>query len=525
MKNDVQKKLILEAIFGSSILCSLVFLLFSKYGFGWADEGLLWYASQRTYVGELAIRDFFAYDPGRYYWNSFIFFLTGGTGLNDLLIATTAFGGVGLATAWYTMGYAKISFPWRLTFSIIIAIALCYPRHKVYEQSLSLILVSIVYFIIVSPNLLKRWLVFGVLTGMVAFFGRNHGVFYVISGLFLVAYLWFDKGLKQPIRSGISYVSGIFIGYLPILILLTINKQFRIAFIESVVSVLNWQLSLPIPFFWRMDYSSGLNFETINQFSIGAVCILVPVIYMIGIFVLFKSAFKHESKNNASLLGAASLAGIPYLHQAFDRADFGHIAQSILPVFIAIAAMIFYFPKSRNLRILSYIFCFFSLIFLLSAWFCNLPSIRMLRVEATEPSSVTYYQIGNRHFLINSVQANVLTEVKKITQKCSVSDNEFLALPHFPGVYAYLGLKAPFWEMYYLYKRSADFQQRHIKAISRVKVILISPNATVDNIEKLKLKYTYGDLMDYIEKNYRKINSPILPSGTFIYIAPEACGT
>jgi hypothetical protein len=52
MKNQNQINLIAEAIFGSAALCTLSFFLFSKYGFGWADEGLLWYASQRTYAGE-----------------------------------------------------------------------------------------------------------------------------------------------------------------------------------------------------------------------------------------------------------------------------------------------------------------------------------------------------------------------------------------------------------------------------------------------------------------------------------------
>lgn len=525
MKIFSKNHLIIEALSGSILLCSLLFLLFSKYGFGFEDEGLLWYASQRTHVGELAIRDFFAYDPGRYFWNSFIFYLTGNSGLNSLLIAASAFGGVGLATSWYTMGVAKITFPWRLTFAIIIAIALCYPRHKVYEQTLSLILVSIIYFILLSPGSIKRWFFFGILTGIAAFFGRNHGVFFVISALILVLYLWIDKSLKNSRNLALCYITGIIVGYLPILSLISFDQQFRVEFIDSVLSVLNWQLSLPIPFFWRMNYSSGVNFDIINYLSVGLVCILAPLVYLIGLFILFITAFKRGSKNHTVLLlGAASLAGLPYLHQAFDRADFGHIAQSILPVFIAIAAMICEFSKHPRFRIASYIFCILSLIVCLSAWVTSLPITRMLRAETSLPGSIVSYQIDNNKFLINSSQANILSEVRRITKKCEVTDNEFLALPQFPGIYAYLGLKAPFWEMYYLYQRSSEFQLRHIKAISKVKVILISPDATVDGLEKLKLKYTYGDLMGYIEKKYKKINSTTLPSGVYIYIAPGACG-
>lgn len=160
MKNQIQINLLAEAVLGSAVLCALSFFLFSRYGFGWADEGLLWYASQRTYAGELAIRDFFAYDPGRYYWNSFFFLTLGDTELSSLLIAAAAFGGVGLTVSWYTLGAAKINFGWRLFFAIAITIALAYPRHKVYEQTLSLLLVSVAYFVLSSPSSIRRWFVF-----------------------------------------------------------------------------------------------------------------------------------------------------------------------------------------------------------------------------------------------------------------------------------------------------------------------------------------------------------------------------
>lgn len=161
---------------------------------------------------------------------------------------------------------------------------------------------------------------------------------------------------------------------------------------------------------------------------------------------------------------------------------------------------------------------------MLGAWFSALPATHFLRAEHLNPGSVVRHKIGASEFFIRTYQANVLKEVDRVVEKCNVSNNEFLALPHFPGIYAYLGIKAPFWEMYYLHPRSVDFQLRHIEAIANVKAILIAPDATVDGLERLKLKNTYGSLLDFIQNNYVKLNSSVLPKGIFIYVNPEVCG-
>jgi hypothetical protein len=524
INKSIKKNLLIEALLGSAAFCIIAFLLFSKYGFGWADEGLLWYASQRTYAGELAIRDFFAYDPGRYYWNSLFFLILGNTELSSLLIAAAAFGWVGLAVSWYTMGAAKISFGWRLFFAILIVIALCYPRHKVYEQSLSLVLVSIVYFVLNSPLSIKRWFLFGLLTGIAAVFGRNHGVFFVVSAILTTLYVLVGRRFENIPRLGVGYLGGVLFGYSPIILSFIFDSMFRQAFLNSVLSTLDWQLPLPVPFFWKVDYSSGLNFDTFQALAIGLVCVLVPAVYFAGALLLFKGVISRSAKSSALLLlGASAIAGIPYLHQALDRADFGHIAQSILPVFIACAALLSNYSNSGRKRILSFGFCFVSLIVLLSAWLPSLPASRALRMESEHPGSLVNYRIGNEDYLINSSQSSVLAEVRRIAKKCQISDKEFLALPHFPGIYAYLGLKAPFWEMYYLYPRSPEFQLRHIEAMASVRLILVSPDATIDGLEGLKLRNTYGQLMDYIDRRYKKLNSTALPNGIYLYADTTSC--
>ncbi len=77
------------------VLTGSSFALQGRQGINLADEGYLWYGAQQTAHGKVPLRDFDAYDPGRYYWSAAGMHLFG-EGLVALRFSETLFQLLGL---------------------------------------------------------------------------------------------------------------------------------------------------------------------------------------------------------------------------------------------------------------------------------------------------------------------------------------------------------------------------------------------------------------------------------------------
>ncbi len=491
-----------EAVAVSLLLSAIVFIPQWRYFYNWADEGLLWYLSQRIHFGQMPIRDFFGYDPGRYLWSAAWFKVLGGDGLFEQRLANACFGAIGLSAAYWAMLTAGIRRPYLLATITLLAIALGYPLHKIYEQSLSLIAVALLAHALFSPAVARRWMVLGLATGLAAIFGRNSGLYYALAAVFGLCIAWCQQPVRIVMRGFVSYAAGVAIGYAPMVLWFVSDPRFRQAMIQSIVFTPQWQLPLRIPFPWHVaqDVSSVLS---IQAMAASWLCVAVFAIYAMTAAEVIHALVRRRLTDRPWMLEAACLCvGIPYLHQGFDRADFAHIAQGILPIFILVVARLHreqaFLPRT--------VYAVFACISLL-AWVPVEPRVAAHLQFRQDPGRLVHFNMDGRDFIVDRDEARVLHRVRHEFERCNAGPGQLVAMPYYPGIFAYLRTPSPYWETYFLYHRSADFQQQEIAEMEthQTKLAIINRIVSVDGRNDLKIEQTNPVLVRYIQTHFARL--------------------
>lgn len=107
-------------------------------------------------------------------------------------------------------------------------------------------------------------------------------------------------------------------------------------------------------------------------------------------------------------------------------------------------------------------------------------------------------------------------------RRCGSRDGSFLAIPTYPGLYAYLKTRAPFRDVYLLSPRDEEFQKSSILALlqSRTSVALVNQNANGER----RLSRIYPLLLEYVLTNFTRVDET-LPYQAEIYENPAYCRT
>ena len=311
----------------------LYFVLFRGWGLSLWDEGFLWYGAQRVMAGEVPIRDFQAYDVGRYYWSAAVMSLLRDDGIVAMRVSNMflQIAAVGLATYAVLRATPSAGLGYGLAVGISFFLWTYPVRDRHYVAVAALLWALALFF---ERPTIQRAIAYGIVVGAVAILGRNHGVYGAVAGLAAVAYLAWKQNSIRFVPGLAWFSAGILLGYLPMLVTLAVVPGLPSRFSEGIRWIFehretNIPLLWPRP--WWVRFDQLLPWEiAAGEVLVGALLPALPAFGALGIGVLCAPLFGRHATATPVFASAVFLA-VPYSHYAWARAEVIHLALGIFP--------------------------------------------------------------------------------------------------------------------------------------------------------------------------------------------------
>lgn len=487
-----------------TISCLVIFLLFiwqGNKGFNLWDEGFLWYGVQRVLLGEVPIRDFMSYDPGRYYWSAALVSIFGDNGIMSVRAAVAVFQCLGLFVgllliAQVTKSRDKADILFWIISAAILALWM-FPRHKLFDISISIFLIGILTYLVSNP-IPKRYLIAGICVGLIAVFGRNHGVYGVVGSLGVIAWLNIKNRSTGFLKGLVLWSVGVAIGFLPIIFMVLLIPGFAVAFWESVLFLFEQKatnLPLPVPWPWTIDFAVSSIGDAARGVLTGFFFIGTLVFAGLSITWVVYCKFKERSVQPA-LIASAFLA-FPYAHYAFSRADIGHLAQGIFPLLIGcLVLLVSARPVIKWPLALALCGASFWVMYVFHpGWQC-MASKQCVTIE-----------ISGKDLQVDSGMANDITLLRQLAEQFASNGQTFIATPFWPGAYALLERKSPMWEIYALFPRTEAFEKKEIERIKASDPgFAFIFDLPLDGRDELRFKNTHPLIYQYILSSFDPVS-------------------
>ena len=492
---------LLQILLLAVVVSSLNFALQGNSGFSLSDEGFLWYGAQRTLLGELPLRDFLAYDPGRYYWAAAFMGAVGDNGIMALrgsVVIFQAFGlFVGLATIAASSERENRVY---LSLAALILVIWMFPRHKFFDFSLSLILLGALAMLVESHTR-RRYFLFGLVVGGAAVFGRNHGVYGLVAGLLAIAWLNFRAGERAFLLSRVAAWSlGIAIGFMPIPVMALTLPGFGEAFLDSLIVLRDMgstNISLPVPWPWLVEPSANPFGVVSRKLLIGLFFVSLPVFGLAATVFVFQR--KYRGRKVSPQLAASAFVSIPYAQHAFSRADLSHLCQSIAPLLVGL--LVLGAGRSAVAK--------WSLVLVLAAAsFWVMHPYQPVWKCAVEGKCTPVEISGDQLWVSTGTQQDIAL-LRWLKAEYLEAGESFYVAPSWPGAYALLEQKSPVWENYPLFHRSESFEQAEIKRLEKARLgFAVVFEFPFDKNESRRFSKTHPHTYEYFSKNFQRIEKP-----------------
>jgi hypothetical protein len=479
------------------VLAGASFAVQGRQGIMLADEGFLWYGAQQTAHGKVPLRDFQSYDPGRYYWSAAGMFLFG-DGLVSLRFSETVFQLLGLWVG--LLAASRVAHNWALLAAVGLMLTLwMFHSFRLFDNTLLLCGIWTAVRLIEEPSP-ARIFTAGFFVGLCVFFGKNHALYNFLAQASLLLFLHFKVGPLLSMSHLGMWVGGIMAGLVPTIAMFVAVPGFFASYIESIQRIFRHgtNLPLPVPWPWRVSLNSG---DT-TQFVLGIFFIALPLGYLAAITVSL--SMRSQTIKDHALLIACAFVGLFYLHHAFSRADFGHLAAVIYP-FILGALALLGFLEARN-------FYYWAVVaVLIAAALFTVCRRTPIYQRITSSTPWVPCDAGGKIFVPTGTD-RLFTCLRKFAAENIAPREGVLIAPFTPTLYPILGYESPLWDLAYYFPATAQRQETmiHELAAKNVNWAIIS-DTLLDKREDLLFSATHKLVWQYLMENFELLESAWLP--------------
>jgi len=497
---------ILILLLFSSFCMIAVFIWEGHIGINLSDEAFLWYGAAAINHGEVPIRDYYAYDPGRYYFTALVMQLVGNNGIIASRIAEALVQELGLFLALFLlirmMKFHKAIHFVYILFATVTLLLWMIPLYKSFDVTASIILITLLTYLI-ETNTLRAVFWTGVGVGLVAILGRNHGLYGAVASTSVIVYLSLTEHQYSIIAALKYYLVGVLIGYIPLILMLVFIPGFKHAFFKGIYDlILSKSTNLYLPILWPWQASTLQGFIC-GIFFIG---ILLFAIYSLGMTLV-----KSKNKSIAATVAACAFLSLPYAQYIFSRADVIHLAIGIFPFLIGVYAYFYQvFSKSSIILLFSIITLLILSIFVVLPLHPGAQSYNDKRWE--------YIEISGAQLKVDPDAVNKINMFKRLINQYAANGQPFLVVPFNFAMYSIFGRSSPMWDFYSLFPRSLNDQADDIARIKKAnpRFVVIYDEA-LDGVEERQFHNTHPFIFKYIRDNFELVHDRSETQDIYIY--------
>ncbi len=499
---DDRQALLCAAVAAAS--AAVLYLWSGDVGLNLADEGFLWYGVERTLAGELPLRDFQSYDPGRYFWCaawSFVF----GHGIMAVRAAAAVFQGAGIFLG--LLAARRVVRSRVLLCLLAPALALwMFPYFKFFEPSLALAAVYVGVVLIERPSL-RRHFSAGLFVGFAACFGRNHAFYNAAAFLILIFVLAKKNSDADVFRKFGAWVLGGVLGFSPLLVLLLFAPGFAASYFDFVLHVLRQGTNLerPYPWPWSFPYR---NLFVHEQIAVAVAFWLPLVLYPIGLIIVLRSAA--EDLRRRALFVASIVIGSIYIHHVSTRSDAQHLAQCIPPLFLAWLALPTVHAVLRRRVAAAVLWVIFVGMTAFATPALN-PMLIFHRPGGARWEFVPF-AAGGDTLRIEKTTADYLNRLRSVLERHVGAEQSMLIVPHVTTLYPLFDKVSPTWGNYLLWPAEPAAEERMIHDLEEkgVKWVLLI-DLLMEPKRELLFRNSHPRVMKYVQEHFTLVQDPELP--------------